>query len=82
MPFAAAPDLGGSDRFIAPRDFIWDDLRPFDMEGHGTHVTGTIGQLTNNSLGTAGVAFNVRIMPVKVVAGTWDMILGGASGYG
>jgi serine protease len=80
VPFAAAPDLGGSDRFIAPRDFIWDDLRPFDMEGHGTHVTGTIGQLTNNSLGTAGVAFNVRIMPVKVVGGTWDQILGAPPG--
>ena len=28
---------------------------------------GTIGQLTNNSVGVAGMAFNVRIMPVKVI---------------
>ena len=74
VPFAAAPDLGGSDRFVSPRDFIWETALPFDLDGHGTHVTGTIGQATNNSLGGAGMAFNVRIMPVKVIAGDWDLI--------
>jgi serine protease len=74
VPFAAAPDLGGSDRFVAPRDFIWNDNNPLDFDGHGTHVSGTIGQLTNNSLGVAGMAFNVRIMPVKVVDTDWDFI--------
>src|SRR5688500_1455407 len=28
VPFAAAPDLGGPDRFVSPYDFIWDDARP------------------------------------------------------
>lgn len=74
VPFAAAPDLIGPDRFVAPRDFVWDTTTPFDLDGHGTHVAGTIGQLTNNGVGTAGMAFNVRIMPVKVIAGTWDLI--------
>jgi serine protease len=74
VPFAAAPDLGGADRFVSPRDFIWDTALPLDLDGHGTHVTGTIGQATNNSLGVAGMAFNVRIMPVKVIAGDWDFI--------
>ncbi len=74
VPFAAAPDLGGADRFVSPRDFIWDTDRPFDLDGHGTHVTGTIGQATNNSVGVAGMAFNVRIMPVKVIGGDWDFI--------
>jgi serine protease len=74
IPFAAAPDLGGADRFVSPRDFIWEDDLPFDLDGHGTHVTGTIGQATNNASGVAGVAFNVRIMPVKVVEGEWDAI--------
>jgi serine protease len=74
--FSAAPDLGGADRFVSPRDFIWDDAMPFDLDGHGTHVTGTIGQLTNNGLGGAGIAFNVRIMPVKVVSSVWDDVLG------
>ena len=74
VPFAAAPDLAGPDRFVAPRDFIWNDNDPLDMDGHGTHVTGTIGQLTNNSVGVAGMAFNVRIMPVKVIDSLWDDI--------
>ncbi|MBI4265927.1 MAG: S8 family serine peptidase [Acidobacteria bacterium] len=74
VPFAAAPELGGADRFVAPRDFIWDDTNPLDLDGHGTHVAGTIGQLTNNGQGGAGMAFNVRIMPVKVIAGDWDFI--------
>ena len=76
VPFAAAPDLGGADRFVSPRDFIWDTTIPFDLDGHGTHVAGTLGQLTNNGVGAAGMAFNVRIMPVKVIASTWDLIFG------
>ena len=77
LPFAAAPDLGGSDRFVAPRDFVWDDNDPVDLDGHGTHVSGTIGQLTNNGVGVAGMAFNVKIMPVKVIPGDWDIIFAG-----
>jgi serine protease len=73
VPFAAAPDLG-TDRFVSPRDFIWDDNLPFDLAGHGTHVAGTVGQLTNNGMGVAGMAFNVKLMPVKVVDAEWDFI--------
>src|SRR5688572_13911803 len=78
VPFAAAPELGasGSTRFVSPRDFIWNDDLPVDLDGHGTHVAGTIGQLTNNSNGTAGMAYNVRLMPVKVIQGLWDEIFG------
>jgi serine protease len=76
IPFAAAPELTGPTRFVAPRDFIWDDNAPVDLDGHGTHVAGTIGQLTNNGVGVAGMAFNVRLMPVKVVGGDWDFIFG------
>jgi serine protease len=72
IPFAAAPELGAADRFVSPRDFIWDDSQPIDMDGHGTHVAGTIGQLTNNSMGVAGIAYNVKLMPVKVIDGFWD----------
>jgi serine protease len=74
VPFAAAPELGGAGRFVSPRDFIWNDDLPVDMDGHGTHVSGTIGQLTNNSVGLAGVAFNVKIMPVKCISTDWDDI--------
>ena len=48
---------------------------PLDFDGHGTHVGGTIGQLTNDGVGTAGVAFNVKLMPVKVLASDWDVHL-------
>jgi serine protease len=76
VPFAAAPELGasGSARFVSPRDFIWGDELPVDLDGHGTHVAGTIGQLTNNGSGTAGMAYNVRLMPVKVIQGLWDEV--------
>jgi serine protease len=78
VPFAAAPELGesGSTRFVAPHDFIWNDDLPVDLDGHGTHVTGTIGQLTNNGNGVAGMAYNARLMPVKVIQGLWDEIFG------
>jgi serine protease len=80
VPFATAPELGDASRFVAPRDFIWEDTDPVDLDGHGTHVSGTIGQLTNNNVGVAGMAFNVRIMPVKVIAETWDFIFGAPNG--
>ena len=75
VPFAAAPELGpsGSTRFVSPRDFIWNNELPVDLDGHGTHVAGTIGQLTNNNSGTAGMAYNVRLMPIKVIDGEWDI---------
>jgi serine protease len=34
---------------------------------HGTHVAGTIAARTNNSLGVAGIAFNARIVPARVL---------------
>jgi serine protease len=75
LPFAAAPDLDGPGRFVSPWDFIWGDDSPLDLDGHGTHVAGTIGQLTNNATGGAGMAFGVRLMPVKVIDTDWDFIL-------
>jgi serine protease len=84
LQFVAATELGPSSRFVAPRDFIWNDDLPLDFNGHGTHVSGTLGQLTNNAAsglgdvtnggGTAGVAFNVKLMPVKVISTEWDDI--------
>jgi serine protease len=76
VPFVAATDLITPGRVVSPHDFIWDTDRPLDLSGHGTHVAGTIGQLTNNGAGTAGVAFNVKLMPVKVLSSEWDDIFG------
>lgn len=76
IPYSAASQLGPSSRFVAPHDFIWSTNIPLDFDGHGTHVSGTIGQATNDAIGTAGVAFGVNIMPVKVICGDWDVLFG------
>jgi len=64
--YRRAPDLRAS-TFVHPYDFVDDDPHPNDAYGHGTHVTGTIAQATNNAEGTAGVAYGVKIMPLKVL---------------
>ncbi|MFQ6021843.1 MAG: S8 family serine peptidase [Acidiferrobacterales bacterium] len=34
---------------------------------HGTHVAGTVGALTHNGVGVAGINWNSRILPVRVL---------------
>ncbi|MGQ4582015.1 S8 family serine peptidase [Lysobacter sp. F60174L2] len=34
---------------------------------HGTHVAGTVAELSNNGSGMAGVAHNARVLPVRVL---------------
>ncbi len=48
-------------------DFVNSDAHPNDDNGHGTHITGTIAESTNNSLAAAGLAFETTIMPLKVL---------------
>jgi|GEM_PF-1277894 len=38
---------------------------PMDDNGHGTHVSGTIGAVGNNGTGVAGINWGVRIMALK-----------------
>jgi subtilisin family serine protease len=56
-------------------DFINNDNNPFDDNGHGTHVAGTIGAVGNNKIGVAGVSWTVRLMPLKFIGadGTGDV---------
>ena len=44
-----------------------DDPSGESSSFHGTHVAGTIGARTNNGDGVAGVNWDVRIMPVRVL---------------
>ncbi|MFH1146976.1 MAG: S8 family peptidase [Pseudomonadota bacterium] len=64
--YAQAPDLANTS-FVPGYDFVNEDNHPNDDHGHGTHVTGTIAQSTNNGIGVTGVAFQTSIMPVKVL---------------
>jgi serine protease len=86
IPYSAAPQLvtaANTGRIVMPFDFVTDGARPpLDFDGHGTHVSGTIGQLTNDGIGTAGVAFNVKLMPLKALASDWDVLFGSATDVG
>ena len=44
-----------------------DDPEGENSSFHGTHVAGTVGAATNNGLGVAGVTWNTRIMPLRVL---------------
>lgn len=46
-------------------DFADLDADPMDVDGHGTHVSGIVGAVGNNSIGIAGVNWEVKIMPLK-----------------
>jgi serine protease len=76
MPVGPSPDFTLS-RFVSPRDFTISTTSPpqivMDTEGHGTHVAGTIGENTNNGVALAGIAYNVRIMPLKACQSYWDV---------
>ena len=54
---AIAAGACGNGKPVTSRNSSW----------HGTHVAGTVAARTNNTLGGAGVAFNARIVPVRVL---------------
>jgi serine protease len=74
--FHELPDLKGL-TFVDPYDFVGNTKHADDDHGHGSHVTGTIAQMTDNGIGVAGVALNVKIMPLKVLSGSGSGSVGG-----
>lgn len=48
-------------------NFVTNTTNPMDGFGHGTHVAGTIAAVGNNGLGVIGVAYQARVMAVKVL---------------
>ena len=47
-------------------DFVQDDNKPGDPNGHGTHISGIIAGL-HNDIGVSGIAPEASIMPVRVL---------------
>ena len=70
--YAVNPDLAAT-RLVSPFDFVNNSTTVRDMDGHGTHVSGTLAQDTNNAIAESGMAYNVKVMPVKVCSGYWDV---------
>ncbi len=56
-------DSGDTD--IYKFGFTEVDYTGKDGNGHGTHVTGILGAIINNGRGIAGIAGNIKILPIK-----------------
>ena len=73
VAYAINPDLAAS-RLVSPMDFVTNmGTTVLDSDGHGTHVSSTVGEDTDNALLNAGIAYNARIMPLKVCTSYWDI---------
>lgn len=59
------PDLAG--KVLPGYDFYNNDNDASDDEGHGTYTAGIAGASGDNGVGIAGVCWNCKILPVKVL---------------
>jgi thermitase len=60
------PDLKNGQIVRGP-DLVENDNVPQDEFGHGSHVAGTIVATANNSTGVAGMAYNCKVLAVRVL---------------
>ena len=54
-------------------DWPQNDNVPQDTQGHGTAVAGIIGAAGNNAIGVAGVAWTVRVLPLRAGAADFPL---------
>lgn len=64
--FRKSPDFARK-QFLRGYDFVGEDKLPLDQNGHGTHVTGSIAERTNNGIALTGLAAGAKIVPVRVL---------------
>ncbi len=65
-------DFGDDDN--NPDDNCFNATPAFNARGHGTHVTGIIGAVGNNSVGVTGLHFGGKIMPLKVANSNCEIL--------
>ena len=46
-------------------DFVDNDNDPMDLNGHGTHVSGTIGAMGDNNVGVTGINFQIQMTGLR-----------------
>ncbi|HET6317056.1 MAG TPA: DUF5719 family protein, partial [Chloroflexota bacterium] len=63
----AHPDLRANLLLDLGYDFLSDTNRPQDDESHGTAVAGIIGAVGNNRDGVTGIAWHVKLLPIKAL---------------
>jgi serine protease len=64
--YRKSPDFHSS-QFLPGRNTVKKGAKPLDRDGHGTHITGTIGARTGNNFSLTGLASRARIIPVQVL---------------
>jgi len=60
-------DANGYVDDVSGWDWVQDDSKPTDAQGHGTHVAGTIGARGNDGHGVAGIAWSSGLVPLRVL---------------
>ncbi|MDQ6673604.1 MAG: DUF5719 family protein, partial [Chloroflexota bacterium] len=61
------PDLRSNLLLDQGYDFLNDTPSPQDDESHGTAVAGIIGAIGNNREGVTGIAWHVKLLPIKAL---------------
>lgn len=60
------PDLDDQNKIILGNNYAGGQEGIRDLRGHGTHVAGIVAAETNNSTGVAGVAWNCKLLIIRV----------------